>query len=118
VARNLDRLSLSLVLKLAEFALKFQGARLNHGGLSHWDIQLVLSRFLSLRWQDCFLAGAGSSDLALPVRRKALRDERAGLLLEPRKHHNAHSPMTNHLDLHRLRRCLAVSSTRRGFNAG
>jgi hypothetical protein len=50
VARNLDRLSLSLVLKLAEFALKFQGARLNHGGLSHWDIQLVLSRFLSLRW--------------------------------------------------------------------
>jgi hypothetical protein len=34
VARNLDGLSLSLVLKLAEFALEFQGARLNHDGFS------------------------------------------------------------------------------------
>ena len=30
VARNLDGLSLSLVLKLAEFALEFQGACLDH----------------------------------------------------------------------------------------
>jgi hypothetical protein len=33
VARDLYRFSLGLVLKLAEFALKFQGARLCHDGL-------------------------------------------------------------------------------------
>jgi hypothetical protein len=34
MARNLHRLSLSLMLKLAEFALEFQGARLDHNRVS------------------------------------------------------------------------------------
>jgi hypothetical protein len=35
VARNLNRLALSLVLKFAEFALEFQCARLNHDRTSY-----------------------------------------------------------------------------------
>src|SRR6266436_6490936 len=59
VARNLHRLTLGLMLKLAELALEFQGARLDHNGdlTSAIDrvriIRIIWTRVNSLRQPDC-----------------------------------------------------------------
>src|SRR5258708_4566023 len=48
VARNLDRLALGLVLKFSEFALEFQGARLNHDRYPTREVDQV--RIIRIMW--------------------------------------------------------------------